>query len=782
MSLQEDQRNRVLELLRSLPDAWKHLLLQALGLDLAATDLPTALMASTRIDRSRPGFEDLDPSITRLIEPGRPGLSALYHAFASPRVAPASPASWWPSLEDLDLLEDWITGLIPLDPKSLPAGAVIGVFAYEYRTAAEMPDRLYAGFLYSRTGIARIGDADPNWDGASRSWNNRPPDGRAAFAATLARYAAFIAVPARVGDGASLLGKTQDGDDNRTFYLPIRKLVQGEPIGQSPLALKFGEYHRREKLLRLFQNGGYETKADLKTWPFVRDSLAPGENASGARRSPERIVDFSPLGSSVVVASPAAPLVRVALEPGGAIAVLPKVPARSVVHNGNFALNRDASSLRVNTGGLSLLKDAIVNGLLDENRNVRPRNAPEFANIRHEVTEPGDKLTDLNATLGDNFRDTVNEGGYAAALFEDSVCDGILSVEVPALQQLGPCLPAFSVVAAPDFFPHVGELDIQSWVDLVDGENTNKQFKAGTPVPLCQGRFPPNVTLRPPFEGGRAFSKADDTAVAVVSATQHGAPPSASAQPRLSQASTFLADGASDAFAPGWDVTFSEENGQRFYSTFGLGSPFAEDAKLCAADNGFWPAASPDAGRTFRISSTSIPLLDDELGWYPGNPLKPADEPASWGWDGEQGPFIASATDVNYADYWRSDYVSNVLAGRFGSEKLAKLQRPELLARMEALRLCIQALPGKTDVADTKLWLVHAGHASVPPSEGAAASASGYRYEFVLADGDDKPDPSDQRRRLQPFSQRYECLAGAAGVSWRSVGGEWAWVSASARA
>jgi hypothetical protein len=779
MSQQEEQRDRVLKFLRALPDAWKHLLLQALGLDVSADDLAAVLMAPARIDRSKPGFEDLDPSVTRLIEPGQPGRSALYHAFASPRVAPDPAGDWWPSLEDLDLLEDWITALEPLDLNSLPSGAVVGMFAYEYRTAAEMPDRLYAGFLYSRTGIARVGDQDPSWDGASRSWNNLAPSGKGAFAAMPSRYAAFVAIRARVGDDASLLGKIQDGDDGRTFYLPVRKLVQGEPLGQAPLTLRFGEYHRREKLRRLFTGGGYHTKSDVNSWPFFRDSLAPGNNASGAGRNPERLVDLSTLGSSVMIASPAAPLVRVALAPGGGVVVLPEVPARSVIHKGDFALNRDASSLRTNTGGLSLIEDAILNGLLDKNQNVRPRNAPEFANIRHEVTEPGDNVTDLGATLGANFRDVVNNGGYAAALFEDSVCDGMLAVDAPALRQLGPSLPAFSVVTAPDFFPRVGELDIQDWVDLVDDKDTHKQFAAGTPVPLCQGRLPPNVTLRAPFEGSRSFSKADDTAVAVVSARQRGVSGAASQQNRpCPSPTTFLTDGASDAFAPGWDVTFSEDNGQQFYATFGLGSPFPEDAKLCAADNGFWPAASPDAGRTFQISPTAIPLLDDELGWHPANPRKPPNEPASWGWDGEQGPFIASAKEVNYSDFWRSDYVSNVLAGRFGSEKLAKLERSELLARMDALKLCIRVLPGDTDVAHTKLWLVHAEHAPVPPAQGASPSAPGYRYEFVLADGDDKPDPADPRRRVQPFSQRYECLVGTAGVSWRSAGGNWTWTLA----
>ncbi|MET1026822.1 MAG: hypothetical protein ABWY00_06620, partial [Dongiaceae bacterium] len=78
------------------------------------------------------------------------------------------------------------------------------------------------------------------------------------------------------------------------------------------------------------------------------------------------------------------------------------------------------------------------------------------------------------------------------------------------------------------------------------------------------------------------------------------------------------------------------------------------------------------------------------------------------------------------------------------------------------------------------LWLVHAEHATVPPSAGAPASARGYRYEFVVAADDGKPDASDPRRRLKPFTARFECLVGLAGVSWRPFGGTWSWVAATA--
>src|SRR5215475_13888047 len=80
-----------------------------------------------------------------------------------------------------------------------------------------------------------------------------------------------------------------------------------------------------------------------------------------------------------------------------------------------------------------------------------------------------------------------------------------------------------------------------------------------------------------------------------------------------------------------------------YLAAYGLGSPFPEDAKLCAALNSFWPAAAPDASRTFAVqyAPTAIPLLDCELGYHKDHPLvRQRRAKRSHGWDGEQGPFF----------------------------------------------------------------------------------------------------------------------------------------------
>lgn len=81
-------------------------------------------------------------------------------------------------------------------------------------------------------------------------------------------------------------------------------------------------------------------------------------------------------------------------------------------------------------------------------------------------------------------------------------------------------------------------------------------------------------------------------------------------------------------FAPGWDVGSdrtperSGDDGEvapgiTFLTTYALGSPFPEDAKLCAALSSFWPAVAPDVTRTFEPSErypTTTPLTDEAIG------------------------------------------------------------------------------------------------------------------------------------------------------------------------
>jgi len=103
---------------------------------------------------------------------------------------------------------------------------------------------------------------------------------------------------------------------------------------------------------------------------------------------------------------------------------------------------------------------------------------------------------------------------------------------------------------------------------------------------------------------------------------------------------------------------------------------------------------------------TAIPMLDAELGFHPDNPRRTG--PPSTGWDGEHGPFIQGSV-VSFASFVRSDYVLHAFEDKtFSGAGLADLDRTELIARMDALRLCIQWLPESSPQVDhTKLgWFM----------------------------------------------------------------------------
>jgi hypothetical protein len=176
---------------------------------------------------------------------------------------------------------------------------------------------------------------------------------------------------------------------------------------------------------------------------------------------------------------------------------------------------------------------------------------------------------------------------------------------------------------------------------------------------------------------------------------------------------TALTDGASNVFAPGWDVSYGRDSffSYPYYNTAGLGSPFVEDSKLCAAANGMWAAASPDASRTFhRVDTpTAIPLTDEELGIHPSS-LGAAVANAGRGWDGGYGPFfemVGPDLTVNYADIMRADLVSNALRNLMRFDLLRQVSRHQMVERMTALSAAVRALDGDAQkVAETKRWLV----------------------------------------------------------------------------
>ena len=264
---------------------------------------------------------------------------------------------------------------------------------------------------------------------------------------------------------------------------------------------------------------------------------------------------------------------------------------------------------------------------------------------------------DLNSLSATAFEKTMSDGGYAAAHFTDDCCDGCVEAVVTGLASVSENIPAFSLITAPDFFPLADQLEVET-------DPTINRVS-----PLSKERLPVNPSLPLPSNQTLfAFDRDDTTFTAIVGKVAAG--PVASIIGHTNRVISFLPDSASSVFAPGWDTSRSRDSLGIFLTSFGLGSPFPEDAKLCAALASFWPAVAPDNGRTFGNQDSfgnQLPMLDEELGFHPNHERVKSGEVKSFrGWDGEFGPFfekVGAKLHVNYVPIERSDYVSHA-AGR----------------------------------------------------------------------------------------------------------------------
>lgn len=149
------------------------------------TKLCEELNGITRINN---GFDDFEGN--KLIEPGNPSLSLLYHALASQRAK--DPTLKYPSIEQLNVLENFIDGLKKWEDylKNLNNENIhLMVLAFEYRPAFKTPALgindfeirsikypKHAQFVFSRAGISRIGNHEINYNNANRSFTNKPAD------------------------------------------------------------------------------------------------------------------------------------------------------------------------------------------------------------------------------------------------------------------------------------------------------------------------------------------------------------------------------------------------------------------------------------------------------------------------------------------------------------------------------------------------------------------------------------------------------------------------------
>lgn len=736
---------------RLAPLGWQDLLKSVTNNALEISQPSTAALHSAltssipHIDRTKRGFEDFHPSAMKAITDGQPAQSLLYHAFASPQVHPTSTgeaisSTNYPTLEELDVIENYIYSLVA--HRTDIADTVVAVFAYQYREASRTSHLRFADLAYSRTGVARVGTADPNYDASRRSFIPLSQDGTDSLAVLPARYGVFLAIRANAGPSGSVQGGHSVTGEGK-FIFPVHKLFNGdECLAGKNLDVQFLEFHRNEKLRKthrlLESDGGLPVPDgfDISASPYVRDSKNGGNLAT-----------IQSVGSSIlIVPTPSSSLVRTVSQNNTTTNTI-----QTVYFNVPKTRTVRERETRFATSTLEI-------PAFDEDRL-----SPEYVNIRHQINPSGpatQKPTDLNTLKEADFMRAMAEGGYPAAHFTDDSCDGCVEALVNGFNASIENILGFSLVTAPDFFPLADQLEVEN-------DPTINRVE-----PLSKGRLPVNPSLpRPSKPSEFAFDRSDKTVTAVVGGFASG--PQTPKTDYLKRMVSFLPDAASNVFAPGWDTSRSRDAIGPFLTSSGLGSPFPEDAKLCAALASFWPSVAPDNGRTFGNAGfgNQLPMLDNELGFHPKHSRVMSGEVKSFrGWDGEFGPFFEKdgvKQYVNYVAIERSDYVANALQGQIRVSLTAEVQSKELIARHQALNGCMSVL--RRSVNNPQLCLVVVQKVSDWATFGRGSSelqGSGYLLEFAELKETEIKLP-DVRRVRHEVLLHHVCQFGINGIAYK---------------
>jgi hypothetical protein len=688
---------------------WRDLLLRVTSneLDLASSNLAGELAKKlTTIRRDLPGFEDFAAEGQRGIEPGNPARSLLFHALASPAVlqgAPGKPLTGFPTLAELEAVENYVYGVKPPTLAELQASAgntqlAVVVFAPEYRTMSHTVLRRHADMAFSRTACARVGNAPPHYDARRRDFVPLDDQNARAFRVMPARFAPYIAMKVKGRRDSYVPMRFQKEDDSRDFWVPLHKLFSGtECIAGLDLDVRLAAQFLNQKLRRFHQL-------------MLKAELCTGWSESDIDKHPfvmkDGIADFSARsedGQGLVTPVPH-PLFERARYEGKLLA---------------FWVPPDYEKAQVNLwfSTMQILPDAAdtlfpqaayMGGLNPE----LGRTAPEYINTRRRLNLPlkcspeaGKKVPptvreeDLNQK--DGLLKTLKKGGYWSIHFIDYTADGWVAAICPQLPQEYERVPAYSPVAPPDFFPAVMQRELMEWWK---GEDVPRELKPGLwsiePLALCDSRMSANVELKS-TELKPVFRIDDDTVTAIVGHPSQEAPRQMKRPANETTPFTRLPDGSNGVFDPGWDVSQGrDEQARKMYlHNHGLGVPFIEDVKLCAALGSFWPAVVPDSTRMFQPIKkpegdpwpwpTNVPLTDEEIG------IVKASDGQSYPWDGvEDGPQIRKDKSgqewVDYPDINHVDYT--ILGGKMTAKLTSRIDLKEYGARVLAMARVYRAL------------------------------------------------------------------------------------------
>ena len=199
------------------------------------------------------------------------------------------------------------------------------------------------------------------------------------------------------------------------------------------------------------------------------------------------------------------------------------------------------------------------------------------------------------------------------------------------------------------------------------------------------------------------FSIYDNTVTAIVSQPDDGSGPVQSPNGPCGRPAAACPTAPRDSFDPGWDTSqdllYSDPDTPilKFLAGYGLGSPFVEDAKLCAALGAYWPGISPDATRAYPPKKlqmglrygwpTIVPMTDEEIG------IVPTADGAYMPWDGVRGPqrrTVDGREVAAYPDIMRTDYLDHL--GAMTAALTSRVSLEEYKARIMAMEAVYWAL------------------------------------------------------------------------------------------
>ncbi|NUU37296.1 hypothetical protein [Pseudomonas sp. C2B4] len=621
-------------------EGWHALLLRH-GLDLKARPLAAELEKTLAVDRNVKGFEDFSWNGQRGIEPRSPARSLLFHALASPNVTTdpvGNLLQLFPSAAEIETVLDYVYGVQPPsleDLQALAGGAplAIVVFAAEYRPGPDTGHKKHADMCFSRTGIARVGTAPARYDPARRGFLPWKEDDPQAICVTPARYYSYIAME-KTGDTPGFgPWPVQPGDENLKIWVPLHKLFDGpECIADMDLKVDKEVYQLNEKLRKFHIRFPLSTigQPDLSKPPFVIT---------------ENLVDWA----------------NEQIYGQGLLMPVPKP---------------------------RLVEEAIYE---DEKLFFRIPKGQHFAgfiiNRRYKRRRDG-SIEDLNEHP--DVVEIVEGGGYNALHFIDFTAEGWVIAYCQQLAATMKSVAAYSLVAAPDFYPEYTQRRLLEWINR---HQFPADFLPTTFRVLADRRVAGNPELP-----GQHFMLDDTSITAIITHPLGETEQPDAVTVAHAQRQTSLPDAATGTFSPGWEVSYPSDQGfdPKSLCAFELGSPFLEDVRICASIGGFWAAVSPDNSRAFapkRDWISIIPLTDEELG----------------NWDGTDGPRPITDDDgkrlVEYTNFDFTDLTKNTLTDLLHLHYLAQTTAEDFEARILSMHRAYLAL-GLSSREEKKEWPV----------------------------------------------------------------------------